>query len=69
MLHLWLASTYGSAGYGGNAYGGAGTLLQVGPLRLPSTGAGWLVLVSALLLAISAGWMTWLWQRRRAGRA
>jgi LPXTG-motif cell wall-anchored protein len=67
---IWIlvASAYGAAGYGGNVYGGAGTLVQVGPLSLPNTGAGWTVLISAGVLAVSGGWGVWLWQRRRLAR-
>ena len=65
-LHLVMASTYGSSTYGSGVYGGSAPLLQVGPLTLPNTGAGWMVLISAVLLAVAAGWAAWLWGRRRA---
>jgi len=64
-----LASTYGSGSYNGSTYngssGGAPTLVAIGPVTLPDTGAGWAVLIGAAALAISGGWFVWLWQRRR----
>ena len=67
---IWLlvASTYGAGAYGNGVYGGTGTLVSVGPLSLPNTGAGWTVLISATVLALSSGWAFWLWQRRRHAR-
>lgn len=66
LVHFLLAVTYGSGTYSSGTYGGAAPLLQIGPLTLPNTGAGWMVLISAAVLAVAAGWAVWLWQRRRS---
>lgn len=66
---LILAAAYGAGTFGSGTYGGSAPLLQIGQLTLPNTGAGWMVLVSAALLAIAAGWAVWLWQCRRARHA
>jgi LPXTG-motif cell wall-anchored protein len=60
-----LATTYGSGVYSSGVYGGADTLVRVGPLSLPNTGAGWTVLIGIGAFAVAVGWSVWLWQRRR----
>ena len=60
------ASTYGSGTYNAGVYNGSsGSLVYLGPVSLPDTGAGWAVLIGAAALAFAGGWTMWLWQRRR----
>lgn len=40
-------------------------LVDIGPVTLPNTGAGWMVLVGAFILAVAAGWAVWIWRQRR----
>ena len=68
QVKLLFASTYGSGAYGSNPYGGvlaSGTNVQVGPITLPVTGAGLMIIVGALALAVAAGWLVWLRQQRK----
>ena len=72
-----LASTYGSGAYGGGVYGEAvavatptpSPIFTAGPVSLPNTGAGWSVLIGAVVLAVAAGWWVWLRQSARARAA
>lgn len=66
---ILLASTYGSASYGSGVYSTSSSpLVQIGPLTLPNTGAGWAVLIGATFLAIGGGLVVWLRQNRAKAR-
>jgi LPXTG-motif cell wall-anchored protein len=75
MFLVLLGSTYGSGSYNAGPYNASSAssspsstpapLVQIGPLSLPDTGAGWAVIIGAAVVAIAAGWMVWIWQKRR----
>jgi hypothetical protein len=62
-LIFHLAVTYGSGAFGANLYGSAAGV-TIGPVTLPVTGAGLLVIGSAAAMAVGGGWAVWTWQRR-----
>lgn len=64
MHDLIFASTYGSGAYGKSTYNGT-TLVAIGPLVLPNTGAGWTALIGIVLLAIGSALAMWMWVRRK----
>ncbi len=64
--YLLLASTYGSGTYGTGTYNGAvaSNNVIIGPISLPVTGAGLMVIIGALSVAAAVGWFVWLRQNR-----
>ena len=70
LAHCIVAQTYGSGAYSSLAFSSGTTspLIRIGPMTLPDTGAGWMVLISSAALAIAGGTTVWLWQRMRIKR-
>jgi hypothetical protein len=71
FLHMLVAQTYSNGTYGSLAYNATTSpspLVSIGPVTLPDTGAGWAVIISALVLAIAGGMAVWAWQRARLRR-
>jgi LPXTG-motif cell wall-anchored protein len=59
-VFIVLASTYGSGVYGAGPYG-VGWII---PGILPNTGASWLALAGAALVAVGGGLFVWLRRKR-----
>jgi hypothetical protein len=68
LQQFWMATTYGAGTYTSGVYGGNNPLVQVGPLSLPNTGAGWAVLICAALIAAGGGWMVFMMMRRHRAK-
>ena len=70
MLHaiLFFAQAYGSGAYSSGSYGGSSPLLQIGPLSLPNTGAGWAVIIGAAILGLAGGLAMAIYQHRKTRR-
>jgi len=63
LAHFFvLASTYGSGAYNAGSYNGT---VQVGPFTLPVTGAGLSIILGVLAIAVAAGVIVWLRQKRK----
>jgi hypothetical protein len=72
FFHVLVAQSYGNGTYGSLAYNSTTSpspLVTIGPVMLPDTGAGWAVVIGALVLAIAGGIAVWVWQRARIRHA
>jgi len=71
-VKLLSASTYGTSTYGSGSFSSvlaSSTNVQIGPITLPVTGSGLLVIMGCLGIAVAAGLVVWLHQRRSKSSA